>query len=70
MISVLVALLVVFGIFMWGLDRHLCLRDLHKDLNNYLGDILVARDSSPSNIKVHFEAQVFALKALIRKNFS
>ena len=64
---VLVALSVV--LLIWGADRHLCLKDVEKDLKLLLGDFLVARDCSEGHVKVHYQATVSALKSLIRNHF-
>lgn len=57
------------AVLIWGIDRHLCLRDIEIDLKLYLGDLLVSRDSSPKNCECCAQARVLELKALIRKHF-
>ena len=42
---------------------------IEADLKKYLGDVLVARDASKPPLTVHFQAQVSAVKALIKKHF-
>jgi len=59
----------LLGLVIWAFDRHLCLKDVEKDLNIYLGDVLVLRDSTEGSLKVHFSAEVAALKSLIGKHF-
>ena len=54
---------------MFAADRYFWVKELEKDLKEYLGDVQVARDSSEPPFRVHFEAQVLALKHLIRKHF-
>lgn len=66
---ILFASAIVLGSLIWGLDRHLCLKELHIDLSEYLHQVMEARDKSESPIRVHFDAQVFALKTLIKKHF-
>ena len=58
--------LIVFG---WGVDRHLRLKDVEIDLKNHLGDILVARDSSPKICRCCLQSRVLEFKALIRQHF-
>jgi hypothetical protein len=52
-----------------AIDRHFWVKDIEKDLKLYLGDVVDARDCSEPPFRVHFDAQVFALKSLIRKHF-
>jgi len=61
--AVLIALALVAA------DRHLCLKDVERDLKEYLGDIEVARNCCHFAIRIHFDAQVYAIKALIRRHF-
>lgn len=53
-----------------AVDRHLCLKDLEKDLKEYLGDLLVARDCSEGQVRVHYQATVSGIKSLIRRHFN
>ena len=52
-----------------AIDRHFWVKEIEKDLLMYLGDVEVARDASEPPFRVHFNAQVFAIKSLIRKHF-
>lgn len=52
-----------------GFTYYVSLRAVEIDLKDYLGDLLVARDSSSDKLRVHFTAQVYALKTLISKHF-
>ena len=54
----------------WGLDRHLRLRDIEIDLKDRLGDLLVSRDSAPSDCKCCAQNRVLHHKALIRRHFT
>lgn len=60
---------VIVILIIWGADRHLWVKEIEKDLKNYLGDVEVAREVSEPPVRVHFNAQVFAIKTLIRKHF-
>jgi hypothetical protein len=53
----------------FGIDRHLCLKDVEKDLKLYLNDLSVARDLAEGSVKVHYQATVSAVKTLIRIHF-
>jgi hypothetical protein len=64
---IVVIVFVLLAIF--AADRYLWVKEIEKDLKEYLGDVQVARDSSEPPFSVHFEAQVLALKHLIRKHF-
>ena len=55
---------------LFALDRQLWIKEIETDLKNYLGDVMVARDVAEKPFKVHFEAQVSAIKSLIRKHFT
>jgi hypothetical protein len=66
---ILVVLAVFFGLFLWGLDQHLCLKDLEIDLKEYLQGVEEARVVSEPPLRVHFNAQVFAIRTLVRKHF-
>ena len=58
-------------ILLWGLDRHLNLRDVEISLKDYLGDLLIARDSAVSKTcACCAQARILELKALIRKHFT
>ena len=50
-------------------DRYLWVKEIEKDLKEYLGDVLVLRDASESPHRIHFEAEVARVKTLIRKHF-
>jgi hypothetical protein len=65
------ALLIVFiGSLIWGADRHLCLKDVEIDLKEYLGDLLVSRDSSVGEAcKCCRQNTIYSVKSLIRKHF-
>ena len=54
---------------LWGWDRHAELKDVEKDLKEYLGDLEVARDVSEPRLRVHFAATISQIKQLIRKHF-
>lgn len=60
---------VIVILIIWGADRHLWVKEIEKDLKNYLGDVEVAGEVSEPPVRVHFNAQVFAIKTLIRKHF-
>jgi hypothetical protein len=63
-----VAIFVV--VLLWGIDRHLCLKDIEIDLKCQLGDLLVSRDTSLDEIcRGCAQSRVLELKALIRKHF-
>jgi hypothetical protein len=62
--GVLFVLAVLFAV-----DRSLWIKEIETDLNNFLGDSLAARDVSEDSVRVHYQAQVNAIKALIRKHF-
>ena len=54
----------------WGVDRHLCLKEIEIDLKDHLGDLLVARDSSVDKLCACCQqSRVLEFKALIRKHF-
>lgn len=54
---------------LWGLDRHLALKDVEKDIKEYLGDVLVARDSADPKFRAIYASQVGQIKQLIRSHF-
>jgi hypothetical protein len=62
--GVLFVLAVLFAV-----DRSLWIKEIETDLNNFLGDSLAARDMAEDSVRVHYQAQVSAIKALIRKHF-
>ena len=68
-LAILLCLAVFLGLAVFAVDRHLILKQVETDLKDYLGDVLVARDSTEPPLRVHFEAQVVAIKTLIRKHF-
>jgi hypothetical protein len=63
---VLAAFLIVV---IWGADRHLCLKEVEKDLKLYLSNVEAAEALSEPPVRVHISAQVFALRSLINHNF-
>jgi hypothetical protein len=67
MLWVLVVVFVLTVIF--AADRQLWIKEIEKDLKEFLGDSLVARDAAEKSIKVYYQAQVAAIKVLIRKHF-
>jgi hypothetical protein len=62
--GVLFVLVVLFAI-----DRCLWIKEIETDLNNFLKDSQAAFDVAESSVRVHYQAQVNAIKALIRKHF-
>lgn len=52
-----------------ALDSRHWYNKIESDLKDYLGDVQVARDAAPGGLRVHFDAQVAALKSIIRKHF-
>lgn len=56
-------------VLLFAIDRHLCLKDVEKDLKIYLGDLLVARELVEGNVRVHYQATVASIKTLIRTHF-
>lgn len=65
-------LIVVFlGSLVWGIDRHLCLRDVEISMKDYLGDLLVSRDSARDKLcECCAQSRVLEFKTLIRKHFN
>jgi hypothetical protein len=63
----IIAAFIVLILFL--VDRHLCLKDVEKDLKLTLGDFLIARDLSSDQVRVHYQATVSSLKSLIRRHF-
>ena len=58
------------GILLWGINRHLILRQVEIDLKDYLGDLLVSRDSTKTReCACCRQNSIFAIKGLIRKHF-
>ena len=41
---------VFIAVLIWGIDRHLCLKEIEIDLKDHLGDLLVARDSAENQV--------------------
>ena len=64
-----ICVVLFIAVLIWGIDRHLCLRDIEIDLKLYLGDLLVSRDSKSKSCECCAQARVLELKALIRKHF-
>lgn len=64
-----IIVLAVLILVIFAADRCLWVKEIEKDLNLYLGDVLVLRDASESPHRVHFEAEVARVKTLIRKHF-
>ena len=64
---IVVIVFVLLAIF--AADRYLLTKEVERDLKEYLGDVQVAASIAEPPYKVHFEAQVLALKHLIRKHF-
>jgi hypothetical protein len=62
--GVLFVLAVLFAV-----DRNLWIKEIETDLNNFLADSEAALDASESSVRVHYQAQVNAIKALIRKHW-
>ena len=62
--GVLFVLAVLFAV-----DRHLWIKEIETDLNNFLSDSLAACDVAEDSVRVHYQAQVNAIKALIRKHW-
>lgn len=59
-----------FGLAIFAIDRHLCLKEVAADLKIAHGDALVARDiTDDPAIKVHYQATASVYKNLIRKHF-
>ena len=54
---------------LWGWDRHMELKDIEKELKEYLGDLEVARDVSEPSLRVHFVATISQVKSLIKRHF-
>ena len=58
------------AVLIWGIDRHLCLKEIEIDLKDHLGDLLVARDSAENQVcACCAQSRVLEFKALIRKHF-
>jgi len=56
--------------FLWALDSRLNLRDVEISLKDYLGDLLVSRDSAVNKTcACCAQSRVLELKTLIRKHF-
>jgi hypothetical protein len=68
--AILWILAVVFVLtVIFAADRQLWIKEIEKDLKEFLGDSMVARDAAEKSIKVHYQAQVAALRTLIKKHF-
>ena len=57
------------GCFVWGLDRHWCLKDIEKDLRVYLHDLKVGQSLAEGPIRIHYQATVSSVRTLIRNHF-
>ncbi len=68
LIYLFVAALII-ALALWGADRHFCLKDIERDLKEHLGDIEVARNCCHFPMRVHFDAQIYSLRALIRRHY-
>jgi hypothetical protein len=63
-------ILAMFGLaLLWGWDQHMELKDIEKELKEYLGDLEVARDISEPHLRVHFAATISQVKSLIKRHF-
>jgi hypothetical protein len=62
--GVLFVVLVLFAF-----DRYLWIKEIEIDLNTFLSDSLAARNVAEDSVRVHYQAQVNAIKALIRKHW-
>ena len=61
---------ICLGAVIFAVDRHLWIKEIEADLNNLMGDLLVARDSAKYKMCVCcMNARVLELKNLIRKHF-
>ena len=56
-------------LFLFAFDRYLLVKEIETDLREYLKGVQEAIDAVEPPLKVHFSAQVFALKHLIGKYF-
>lgn len=68
-LAIIICVAIFLAAVIFGVDRHLILKQVETDLKEYLGDVLVAQSVVDDPLKPHFAAQVFALKSLIRKHF-
>ena len=65
-----VFLVLFLAVLIWGIDRHLCLKEIEIDLKDHLGDLLVARDVAVTELcACCTQSRVLEFKALIRKHF-
>jgi hypothetical protein len=61
---------IAVGSFIWGVDRHLSLRDVEISLKDYLGDLLVDTHTAASKTcECCTRSRVLDIKTLIRKHF-
>lgn len=63
------ALVIIFLLLGFVIDKHLRLRDVENDLKLLLGDFLIARDIAEGRARVHYQATVVAIKRLIKDHF-
>ncbi len=69
-LGILVCAALVIAVLIWGIDRHLCLKEIEIDLKDHLGDLLVVRDTAVDKIcACCTQSRVLEFKALIRKHF-
>ena len=68
-LAILACVAVFLGTVIWAVDRHLCLKQIEIDLKDYLGDLLVSRDSVVGDCKCCRQNAILSLKSLIRKHF-
>ena len=69
MLLAFITTVVIVALVIFAADRHLCLKDVEKDLKLMLGDFMIARDLSSDQTKVHYQATVSAVKSLVRRHF-
>lgn len=62
-------LAIIFALALFGIDRHLRLKDVENDLQLLLGDFMIARDIADGRARVHYQATVVAIKRLIKDHF-
>ena len=61
---------VFIGTVIFAVDRYLLVKEIEADLNDYLGDLLVVRDTAKYKICMCcMNARVLEVKNLIRKHF-
>ena len=66
---ILLYVAIFIALALWGADCYLCLKEVERDLKEYLGDLLVAHDACHYPMRVHYAATISAVKSIIRKNF-